>query len=98
MPSVGALARRIRMYYPWIVPELNEEGHLVGISLAERPDGASQETYLAQEAAQRGYQRRHKVRPRNLMPFLSVPKDAPNPGCAGRVEGLEPLKRKERYL
>lgn len=78
IPSQGALARKIRRYYPLLRPVVDEEGGLVEVvplcpdedqEAAERAREVN--TAMTQEAARRGYRKAGKVRPLGLMPFLS---------------------------
>ena len=63
IPSRGALAQKIRRYYPFLRPVVDGEGGLVEV-VPLCPEAA-------QEAARRGYRKVGKVRPLGLMPFLS---------------------------
>lgn len=78
IPSQGALARKVRRYYPLLRPVVDEEGGLVEVvplcpdedqEAAERAREAK--AAMAQEAARRGYRKAGRVRPLGLMPFLS---------------------------
>lgn len=77
IPSQGALARKVRRYYPLLRPVVDEEGGLVEVVLC--PDDDQEATERArevkaartQEAARRGYRKAGKVRPLGLMPFLN---------------------------
>ena len=78
IPSQGALARKIRRYYPLLRPVVDKEGRLVEVvplypdedlEAAERARKAK--AARTQEAARRGYRKAGKVRPLGLMPFLS---------------------------
>lgn len=78
IPSRGALAQKIRRYYPLLRPVVDEEGCLVEVvplCPEERQEAAEtvREAKAArvQEAARRGYRRAGRVRPLGLMPFLS---------------------------
>lgn len=78
IPSRSSLVRRIRLYYPFLRPVVDEEGNLVDVVLLcpeERQEASerARETKAAkvQEAARRGYQKAGRVRPLGLMPFLS---------------------------
>lgn len=78
IPSLGALAKKVRRYYPLLRPVTDEEGHLVGVvplypdedqKAAERAREAK--AARTQEAARRGYRKAGKVRPLWLMSFLT---------------------------
>ena len=78
IPSRGALAQKIRRYYPFLRPVVDGEGGLVEVvplcpeaaqEAAERAREAK--AAMTQEAARRGYRKVGKVRPLGLMPFLS---------------------------
>lgn len=78
IPSRSSLARRIRLYYPFLRPVVDEEGNLVDVVLLyseERQEASerARETKAAkvQEATRRGYRKAGRVRPLGLMPFLS---------------------------
>ena len=78
IPSQGALARKIRRYYPLLRPVVDEEGGLVEVvPLCPDEDQEAAErarevkAARTQEAARRGYRKAGKVRPLGLMPFLS---------------------------
>ncbi len=78
IPSQGALARKIRRYYPLLRPVVDEEGGLVEV-VPLCPDEDQEAAERAREvkaartqaAARRGYRKAGKVRPLGLMPFLS---------------------------
>ena len=77
IPSQGALARKIRRYYPLLRPVVDEEGGLVEVvPLCPDEDQEAAErarevkAARTQEAARRGYRKAGKVRPLGLMPFL----------------------------
>ncbi|MEY8315971.1 hypothetical protein AALB19_01490 [Oscillospiraceae bacterium 50-58] len=78
IPSRGALAQKIRRYYPFLRPVVDGEGGLVEVvPLCSEEDQEAAErarevkTAMTQEAARRGYRKAGKVRPLGLMPFLS---------------------------
>ena len=78
IPSRGALAYKIRRYYPLLSPVVDGEGRLVEVvPLCPEEDREAAErarevkAAQAQEAARRGYRKAGKVRPLGLMPFLS---------------------------
>ena len=78
IPSQGALARKVRRYYPLLRPVVDKEGRLVeAVPLCPDEDQEAAErarevnTAMTQEAARRGYRKAGKVRPLGLMPFLS---------------------------
>ncbi len=78
IPSQGALARKVRRYYPLLRPVVDEEGGLVEV-VPLCPDEDQEAAERAREvkaartqaAARRGYRKAGKVRPLGLMPFLS---------------------------
>lgn len=78
IPSRGALAQKIRRYYPLLSPVVDGEGCLVEVvPLCSEEDQEAAERVrqakaaMTQEAARRGYRKAGKVRPLGLMPFLS---------------------------
>ncbi len=78
IPSRGALAYKIRRYYPLLSPVVDGEGRLVEVvPLCPEEDREAAErarevkAAQAQEAARRGYRKAGKVRPLGLMPFLN---------------------------
>ena len=78
IPSQGALARKVRRYYPLLRPVVDKEGGLVEVvPLCPDEDQEAAErarevkAARTQEAARRGYRKAGKVRPLGLMPFLS---------------------------
>lgn len=78
IPSRGALAQKIRRYYPLLRPVVDAEGCLVEVvplcpNEDQEASERARETKVArtQEAARRGYRKAGKVRPLGLMPFLS---------------------------
>lgn len=78
IPSQGALARKVRRYYPLLRPVVDEEGGLVEVvPLCPDEDQEAAErarevkAARTQEAARRGYRKAGRVRPLGLMPFLS---------------------------
>ena len=89
IPSQGALARKIRRYYPLLRPVVDGEGRLVevvplcpdeGQEAAER--ARKVKAARTQEAARRGYRKAGKVRPLGLMSFLSCTPPGNKPGAA----------------
>lgn len=98
-PSSGPLAKKIRLYYPDLIPILDPDGELVGVSVhRDIPSPGLDAEQQIQEARSRGYKRRNQVRPRGLMPFLGVSEHTQKAGCRAVIEGLEPLKRKGNDL
>ena len=74
------LGRKLRMYYPWVNPVVDESGELTDVEIQQAaPDGEQEarKAALAQEARRRGYHRRGKVRPKNIMPFLAAKGEKP---------------------
>lgn len=73
VPRNSKLGKKLRMYYPWITPVVDEAGELVDVELqlaAPDEDQAARKAALKQEAARRGYRRTGRVRPKGMMPFL----------------------------
>ena len=67
------LGKKLRMYYPWVTPVVDEAGELTDVEIQREPPDGEQEarkTALKEEAARRGYRAAGKVRPKGLMPFL----------------------------
>ena len=80
VPMTSKLGRKIRVYYPWVNPVVNEAGELTDVEIQQAaPDGEQEarKSALAQEARRRGYHRRGKVRPKNIMPFLAAKGEKP---------------------
>lgn len=74
LPRSSRLGRKVRLYYPWITPVVDEAGALTDVEIhRESPDGQreAQKAVLQQEAARRGYRTAGRVRPKNIMPFLA---------------------------
>ena len=89
IPSQGALARKIKCYYPLLRPVVDGEGRLVeAVPLCPDEDQEAAErarqakAAKTQEAVRRGYQKAGKVRPLGLMPFLSCTPPCNKPGAA----------------
>ena len=74
IPSQGALARKVRRYYPLLRPVVDKEGGLVEV-VPLCPDED-------QEAARRGYRKAGKARRLGLMSFLSCTPPCNKPGAA----------------
>lgn len=73
VPKSSKLGKKLRMYYPWVNPVVDEAGALTDVEIQrEAPEGAlvAQKAALKEEAARRGYRAAAKVRPKGLMPFL----------------------------
>lgn len=67
------LGKKLRMYYPWVTPVVDEAGELTDVEIQREPPDGEQEarkTALKEEAARRGYRAAGRVRPKGLMPFL----------------------------
>ena len=67
------LGKKLRMYYPWVDPVVDEDGGLTDVEIQrEAPDGDAEarRAALKEEAARRGYRAAGRVRPKGLMPFL----------------------------
>ena len=74
VPRGSKLGKKLRMYYPWVTPVVDEAGELTDVELpetAQSKEQAARKTALKEEAARRGYQAAGHVRPRNMMPFLA---------------------------
>ena len=74
VPRNSKLGKKLRMYYPWVTPVVDEDGALTDVELQRgAPDGAleARKAALKEEAARRGYRAAGRVRPRNMMPFLA---------------------------
>ena len=74
VPRSSKLGRKLRLYYPWVTPIVDEAGELTDVELQrEAPDGEqlARKAELEQEAARRGYRAAGRVSPRNMMPFLA---------------------------
>lgn len=89
IPSRGALAQKIRRYYPLLRPVVDEEGCLLEVvplcpNEDQEASERARETKAArtQEAARRGYRKAGRVRPLGLMPFLSCTPPCNKPGAA----------------
>ena len=89
IPSQGALARKVRRYYPLLRPVVDKEGGLVEVvPLCPDEDQEAAErarkvkAARTQEAARRGYRKAGKVRPLGLMSFLSCTPPCNKPGAA----------------
>lgn len=71
------LAKKIRRFYPNIEPIVSAEGTLIDINILDAPQDELFELEKAElkkkqesEAISRGYTKRRKIRPKNLMTFL----------------------------
>ena len=76
------LGKKLRMYYPWVTPIVDESGELTDVDLPETTrskEQAARKAALKEEAARRGYQAAAKVRPKGLMPFLMRQTEKPAP-------------------
>ena len=74
VPRSSKLGRKLRLYYPWVTPIVDEAGELTDVELpetAQSQEQAARKSALKEEAARRGYQEAGRVRPRNMMPFLA---------------------------
>ena len=74
VPRGSKLGKKLRMYYPWVTPVVDESGELTDVELPETAhsqERAARKTALKEEAARRGYRAAGHVRPRNMMPFLA---------------------------
>ena len=77
VPEGSALARKIKLHYPWIEAEVGPSGELLGVKkeLTEEEKELERQRALVRErqmadAAARGYNARRRLRPKQLMPFL----------------------------
>lgn len=76
------LGKKLRMYYPWITPVVDEAGELKDVELpetAQSQERAARKASLKEEAARRGYRAAGRVRPKGLMPFLMQQTKKPTP-------------------
>ena len=74
VPRGSKLGKKLRMYYPWVTPVVDEASELTDVELPETTQSqgrAARKTALKEEAARRGYRAAGHVRPRNMMPFLA---------------------------
>ena len=82
VPMSSKLGKKIRMYYPWITPVVDEAGKLTDVEIQrEVPDGEAEarRAALKEEAARRGYRAAGRVRPKGLRPFLMQQTKNPTP-------------------
>lgn len=82
VPRNSKLGKKLRMYYPWVTPVVDESGELTDVDLPEKPQDetlAERKAALKQEAARRGYRAAARVRPKGLMPFLMRQTEKPAP-------------------
>ena len=82
VPRNSKLWKKLRMYYPWVTPVVDEAGELTDVELpetAQSKEQAARKAALKEEAARRGYQAAAKVRPKGLMPFLMRQTEKPAP-------------------
>lgn len=90
VPASSPLARKLRLHYPWLRPEVGEDGRLTDV-VPIRDDeagGEPDQEELAQEARARGYQSVGRARrPRGLFGFLE------GPGGATRTEDAPSMKK-----
>ena len=76
------LGKKLRMYYPWVTPVVDEAGELTDVEIQREPPDGEQEarkTALKEEAARRGYRAAGRVRPKGLMSFLMQQTKNPTP-------------------
>lgn len=72
LPKDSKLAAKIRKLYPWMIPEIDEQGNLIGVQ-PDKPDTVDLNAIKEErqkEAQARGYQHAGRIRPKNLMSFL----------------------------
>ena len=65
------LGKKLRMYYPWVTPVVDEAGELTDVELpetAQSQEQAARKSALMAVAARRSYRAAGGVRPRNMMP------------------------------
>ena len=82
VPRNSKLGRKLRMYYPWVDPVVDETGELMDVELQREAPGGKQrarKAELEQEAARLGYRAAGRVRPKGLMPFLMQQTEKPAP-------------------
>lgn len=78
IPGTGPLARTVRMYYPWIIPQSGPDGVLAGVQVQrDAPNREPDRTTLLEEARKRGYKQAGRMRPKGLFSFLGVSANAP---------------------
>ena len=74
VPRSSKLGRKLRLYYPWVTPIVDEAGELTDVELQrEAPDGEQLARKGAREraAARRGYRAAGRGGPRTNMPLLA---------------------------
>lgn len=72
LPKDSKLAAKIRKLYPWMTPEIDEQGNLIGVQ-SDKPDSVDVNAVNEErkkEAQARGYKYAGRARPKNLMSFL----------------------------
>ena len=82
VPRSSKLGKKLRMYYPWVTPVVDEAGELTDVELPETArsqEQAARKSALKEEAARRGYQAAGRIRPKGLMPFLMQQTEKPAP-------------------
>lgn len=74
IPNNCTLARTIHIYYPWITPEIDSDGRLIGVKIQkdeeDEPEFHIDRDALKREASSRGYRNIGRIRPKGMMPFL----------------------------
>ena len=76
--SSSALARKLRMYYPFIIPVYDDNGKLIDVKSEaaemrkeqEAKEQAALKAMMKNESEKRGYKNRFRLRQKNLMTFL----------------------------
>ena len=67
------MARTARLYYPWLTPDVDEQGELVGLTPQREvlETGEQDRAALEEQAREKGYKRAgRKAQRKNVMPFL----------------------------
>lgn len=90
LPGTSPMARTARIYYPWLEPEVDEDGCLIGLrpsGQGDREEKARTAQQVKKEiAASRGYRQTRRLRPMGVMPFLRA-----KPEKRGENMELEPM-------
>lgn len=75
LPANGPLVRKVRRYYPDILPVTDDAGGLVDVVLPKRETAEDGAAARREEAARRGYKRAASVRPLGVFEFLNHQKE-----------------------
>lgn len=73
IPGDTPLAKRLRIYYPYVEAVVSPAGDLVDVSplqAVKASEGLAEQQARQEEARRRGYRAPGRVRPKGLMPFL----------------------------